>query len=362
MIKEIAKELHLSPTTVSVCLSHREGDPRYCIRPEKARMVREYAAAHGYVPDMAARQLRTGTGTPPVGVIFSESSGLEKFSLSFRQSLHMLSEHGRDYHVMGYGSRKLSQCLGKLKGMRVREVIAFSSLSEPCPVHFPAMFRKENAKDAHSVQEYLDDWKACETLLQDMTLYVIDYCFPKPEAGGIRRGMVRMGADLLDFIPHVLGKIKEAGLGPVATVPWSGNEATFVPHLLDTPEYIFPVTFGGSRFEEGRRIARHALELLRRKPLRTIFLGNDEMAAGAIAELDDMGVSVPDDIAVLGWGNAEFSSCTRVPLSTFRCFTDEFTALTLHAILDRTPPPLEICRPYEYVQRASFQLPKGMTM
>ena len=41
-IKEIAKQLGFSTTTVSVCLSHRENDPRYKILPEKAELIREY--------------------------------------------------------------------------------------------------------------------------------------------------------------------------------------------------------------------------------------------------------------------------------------------------------------------------------
>ena len=54
-IKEIAKALKLSTTTVSVCLANRENDPRYKIRPEKAELIRDFARKHGYVPDRTGR-------------------------------------------------------------------------------------------------------------------------------------------------------------------------------------------------------------------------------------------------------------------------------------------------------------------
>ena len=344
-IREIAKALKLSATTVSVCLANRENDPRYKIRPEKAELVRDFARKHGYVPDRTAQRLRAGGGIPPVGLIYSERFGFEKFFPAIRKTVAALQANGREYLLMAHSAGHLSDVLGFLRGARVRDVIMFESIREPCPVNFP--------RDSGAAP-YLADWKASERLLEDMTMYIVDYNFPRPVSGGIRKGLIRMGADLTAFIRHVLKSINDAGMGPVATVQWSGREYEFVPELIESEHLIFSTSGPGSRYDDGRRIAREMMEVRKTHYFRSVFVGNDAIASGMISEFCDSGLKVPEDIAVLGWGNDEPSSCSRVPLSTFRCFIEEYTDLALDSILHKKTIPDEICRPYEYIQRNSF--------
>ena len=344
-IKEIAKALKFSTTTVSVCLANRENDPRYKIRPEKAELIRDFARKHGYVPDRTAQRLRAGGGIPPVGLIYSERFGFEKFFPSIRKTIEALQQNGREYLLMAHAAGHLSGVLKFLRGARVRDVIMFESIREPCPVNFP--------RDSGAAP-YLADWKASERLLEDMTMYIVDYNFPRPVSGGIRKGLVRMGADLTAFIRHVLKSINDAGMGPVATVQWSGREQDFIPELIESESLIFSTSGPGSRYDDGRRIARQMMLIRKKHYFRSVFVGNDAIASGMISEFCDSGLKIPDDIAVLGWGNDEPSSCSRVPLSTFRCFIEEYTDYALDAILHQKVIPAEICRPYEYIQRKSF--------
>ena len=352
-IKEIAKALNLSTTTVSVCLGNRENDPRYRIRAEKAELVRAFARDHGYVPDRSAQRLRAG-GVPPVGLIYSDRFGFEKFFPAIRKTVSVLQQHGREYLLLAHSQRHLAQVLEFLRGVHVRDVIMFESIHEPCPVNFPSEIQRTDPLLIPQVDALLADWRASERLLKDMTLYIMDYNFPRPVSGGIRKGLVRMGAHLDGFISHVLRTIRENGMGPVATVQWSANESGLVPELIDSPELIFSPADSGSRYEAGRRIARRMLEVRETHYFRSVFVGNDAMASGMISEFCDCGIRVPEDIAVLGWGDDEPSSCCRVPLSTFRCFIEEYADLALDAILHQKPIPEEICRPYQYIQRKSF--------
>ena len=351
-IKEIARALKLSTTTVSVCLANRENDPRYKIRPEKAELIRDFARKHGYVPDRTAQRLRAGGGIPPVGLIYSERFGFEKFFPAIRKTIAALQADGREYLLVAHSAGHLSDVLEFLRGVRVRDVIMFESIREPCPVNFPRDFRRPSGDS--SADPYLTDWKVSERLLEDMTMYIVDYNFPRPVSGGIRKGLVRMGADLNGFIRHVLKSIKDAGMGPVATVQWSGREHDFIPELIESESLIFSTSGPGSRYDDGRRIAREMMKVRKTHYFRSVFVGNDAIASGMISEFCDCGLKVPEDIAVLGWGNDEPSSCSRVPLSTFRCFIEEYTDRALDAILHKKSIPAEICRPYEYIQRKSF--------
>lgn len=59
-IKQIAQQLHISPSTVSIVLGGK-GDARK-ISPETQKRIYDAAAAMGYQPNIAARSLRGGTG------------------------------------------------------------------------------------------------------------------------------------------------------------------------------------------------------------------------------------------------------------------------------------------------------------
>lgn len=96
-IKEIAKALDLSAMTVSICLSHRENDPRYRIRAENAERVRAFARRHGYVPNLSARRLRRGNSDAPIGIVFSHSSGFQKSVPALRRAVELLSYSERSY-------------------------------------------------------------------------------------------------------------------------------------------------------------------------------------------------------------------------------------------------------------------------
>ncbi len=72
----------------------------------------------------------------------------------------------------------------------------------------------------------------------------------------------------------------------------------------------------------GEYDANHGYEstkqlLKKDKSIDGIFCENDYIAAGAINAILDLGLSVPNDVKVLGFDNRDFSSFWRPPISTF---------------------------------------------
>ncbi|MGI6353762.1 MAG: substrate-binding domain-containing protein [Lentisphaeria bacterium] len=357
-IKEIADALNFSTTTVSVCLSGRENDPRYRIRAENAELIRSFARKHGYVPDLSARRLRrSGGGTPPVGIVFSHRSGFEKSFPAIRHAMDTLAAHGREYVVLGYHLSHLAQALSTLRGLRVEDVILFGPYNEPCPVNSSSSMERSSPKASQKVDAWLADHENCRLLLKHMRMYVTDYSFPRPLDGGIQEGILRMGANSSEFVPKLLGKIKACGLGPVATVLWNGKEKELVPEILDSEELIFTIGHDGNRYKEGRMLADRVLKMREKHYFRSIFIANDGVAAGLITEVYERGLSVPDDIAVLGWGNDEPSECCRVPLSTFNSHVQTYAEMAIEAILKKKKIKKDICREFDYVERKSFVFP-----
>lgn len=74
------------------------------------------------------------------------------------------------------------------------------------------------------------------------------------------------------------------------------------------------VTGGGWEYEDGRR----GVELFLEKGMSfsAVFAGNDLIAMGAIHALQDRGLRVPQDVAVVGYDNREFTGFARPSIST----------------------------------------------
>ncbi len=360
-IKEISEKLGMSKSTVSICLAGQESDPRFCIRPEKAEMVRKFARENGYVPNQAARRLRSRSINPPVGLLFTRRTGIEKSFPALRDAMDILEKHGREYVTVGYADRKMAASLAALKSMDVRDVIVFGPLTEPCPVYHANQSYVGDEHSRRMVEEWHNDWAECRQLCTNMTLYACDYRFPVPVDGGVS-GMFRSGIDDRSMMIDVLRLIKRAGLGPVAVSRWIGIEEELVPELIGDLELIRMVNFVGNRFKEGRRQGRELLKLREKIPFRTVFFGNDQLAAGIIAEFLEAGVRVPEDIGVIGYGNDEAAEYFRVPLTSIKLKVYDHIEEIVEAAMGLRQLPDTTVYPYEIVYRESFKSPREVTV
>ncbi|WP_129669817.1 LacI family DNA-binding transcriptional regulator [Phytoactinopolyspora endophytica] len=104
---------------------------------------------------------------------------------------------------------------------------------------------------------------------------------------------------------------------------------------------------------------RAAADLLRR-PDRpdAIFAASARSAISAVWAARDAGLTIPDDVAVVGCGNLPETEITRPPLSTVGPpTTEDFTEvsrLLFERVLTKEPPPeREITNPWVFVPRGS---------
>lgn len=66
-----------------------------------------------------------------------------------------------------------------------------------------------------------------------------------------------------------------------------------------------------------------------------IIFGNDMLALGALGEAQRRGIRIPDDIAMIGFGDMDFSNCTLPPLSTIRPPREEIGNVVAQCVLQR---------------------------
>jgi len=107
-------------------------------------------------------------------------------------------------------------------------------------------------------------------------------------------------------IAHIAGPQLTPGVGRL-----NGYRAALEEAGLAQPEaYVVHATDDTS----GYQAARQLLELSPRPD--AIFGYNDPTAAGAMKAILEAGISIPQDIKVIGVGNVHYSDLLRVPLST----------------------------------------------
>ncbi len=103
------------------------------------------------------------------------------------------------------------------------------------------------------------------------------------------------------------------------------------------------VAEGNWEVQSGYPAAKKFLDLSDRPT--AIFAGNDFMALGAIYAIQDMGLSVPGDVAVVGYDDRDMASFSKPTITTIRSPSFEMGKLAAQLILNRLENQTEIQDP-----------------
>jgi DNA-binding LacI/PurR family transcriptional regulator len=116
------------------------------------------------------------------------------------------------------------------------------------------------------------------------------------------------------------------------------------------------IAFGGFHYEKGYEGMKQLLSL-RERPT-AVFACNDMMAFGAILAINECGLSVPQDIAVVGYDDITFAAMFYPPLTTIRQPLFEMGSLAAQSLIGRirsgeAAPIVKKVFPVELVVRKS---------
>jgi LacI family transcriptional regulator len=99
----------------------------------------------------------------------------------------------------------------------------------------------------------------------------------------------------------------------------------------------------GDFTEQGGAAAMEELLRIRRRPPRAVVVGNDQMAVGASALLAELGISVPDEVALTGFDDIQLARHISPPLTTvhqpMRRLGEECVRLLLRRLDDPAASP-----------------------
>lgn len=330
-LTSIARDLKIAVSTVSSALSGKAA--RYGIKPETVRLVTEYAARVGYVPNGAARQLRR-RGEAPIGILFDPSVRAgEMVSQALTQAVSAIQKRGREVRVVAAPSCN-DGCI-QLRELGCREVIVFSKFTES----------PGSAEDLdHSLRTF-------QAATAQMTIYTVNYVFHDRETPLFPQ-IVRLGIHRQQTM-RILSECFREFVHPDLLV-----HALPDGRLLGDGECRLPARpeLENVPYQRGRVWAHDLLAMRKSAAVSVLLLGDDRTAAGLIAELTGLGVNIPEEVRIVSFDNLEFSDCLAVPLSSWGVPILKHVTMVLDSILDGKELPRRLVSMPEFRWRKSCGL------
>ena len=287
-IKDIARELGISPSTVSRAMKDHPD-----ISPETKKLVNDLAKKLNYEPYSIALSLRSQK-TLTIGVIIPEIvhfffstviSGIEEvaykegYTVMFCQSNESYEKEVIDTKAL------LSHRVDGLLVSHARETKNFDHFKEVEDRNIPMVFFDRIVKDLDVNKVIVDDYegarKATSHLIEQKCTKIAHLAGPEN---------LQISKDRLNGYTNAL---KEAGLEFRA-------------------DYI--INCGHGTRTEGYDCMKALLSL--KDPPDAVFANNDIAAYGAMIAIKEAGLHIPNDIAVVGFSNWQFSSLIDPELST----------------------------------------------
>jgi LacI family transcriptional regulator len=304
-IREVALRARVSPATVSRVLNGST-----TVDTRLAARVRQAILEIGYLPNSQARALGSGRSRV-LGLLISEITN--PFYPELVQSFEVLAEKNDYEVVLGsviHSDQHVHRVVRRLIQRRVEGVAVMT-------------FRAET--------DYLK-----ELLSHKIPLVSID------EAVGGARCLVldvdyRAGIDQAVQHLALLGHRRIAFIGGQMqhlTNRLRQNEFFAAVRRIGLRENDTPGFEGDHTFESGAEAARHFLSL-RQRPT-AILSSNDLMAVGVMSVLRERGVSIPQEMSVVGFDDIHLAEFANPPLSSVRMSREALAGAAFEGLMRLT--------------------------
>jgi LacI family transcriptional regulator len=287
-IKDVAQKANVSIATVSRVLNNLTG-----YSDKTKQKVNEAIKELGYQPNAIARGL-INKRTQTIGVMFPSVSGA--FSSDLLNGIEELA-NDRNYSVMVCNTAQDGKrTLKYLQLLREKQVDGIIYSSEVLKKEYydvletmkiPVVLVSSQTEFASVPFVKVDDYQAA----YDATLYLISKGHSK--------------------IAMISGNPSDAIAGAPRAEGY--REALEASGILFDSRYL---TFGDFLYESGSIAMETLLE--QAPDVTAVFAASDEMAIGALSTVIKNGLSVPEDISIMGYDDLGMAKMIIPPLTTVR--------------------------------------------
>jgi len=327
-IKDVARELGMSVATVSRALSQL-----HLLRSDTRTRVLAVVDKLGYRPNLLARGLRRGEThsilliSPKLSLFFLEIfAGAEEAARANGFAVLLGNSDGDSEREEAYFDQVSS---GRADGIILLTGIAPSAYA----------LGKRPLPPLVSVLERLQG--------HDAPVVRIDHRLGAEEA---TRHLVQLGHRR---IAHIAGS-KQAASSARRIAGF--RDALNAANITDLDGMLQQGDFS---MDSGYSVMERLLQL--DNPPTAIFAGNDEMAFGAIAAARKHGLSVPEDLSVIGFDDQKTAAFYNPPLTTVNIPRHELGRRAAQELMDRfggREAAHEIVLPTKFIVRESTAAPR----
>lgn len=329
-IHDVALDANVSPTTVSRYINHRIDLPA-----STAARIDAAIAKLDYRPNLMARRLSTGR-TEAIGLVTPE------IREPFFAELASAVEDEADRH--GYAI-----FMSSTRSDRQREIAALNRLHDR---HVDGLIMMTNTADDGSLAALIGKRRNVVLIDEDIPGVQVPRVFVENEIGAYKatRYLIDAGHEKIAYIggPDGLYSVTERRNGYLRAMKEAG--------LKLRPEHMA----GGSFAPDFSRKA--TLEFLKvRTPPTAIFGSSDYIVIGIMQGLKQAGVSVPEQMSVVGFDDMPLTELFNPPLTAIR---QPIEALgrqgfqVLFSLLSGKQPPMLTMLPVQLIERDSVASPR----
>ena len=327
-IRDIARELNLSPMTVSRALAPGEGAS---VKPRTRQLVEEAALRLGYQPNLSARALASGRSLV-LGLWISHlhssvySQIVKACQSSIQSSGLQLSVSEMDWHFYSDDAHRQFQWpVDGVLAVDPPPLAEMDKLLGPTPW--------QDIPRVHLGSGQNVPWNG-------------DHVFVDLGAGtrAAIEHLLRVGRRNIAYLAPP--KIAQAGQCHFDAYIETMRNAGLSPRCIVSPSWEVPA----ARAAVARFIGENG-------PIDAIYCHHDEFAMAAFRALRDLDLRVPDDVAVIGCEGNAFLEYFDPPLATIampiKAMCAHAMALLQRRIQDPDCAPQSVTLPFEFLQRPS---------
>lgn len=308
-LRELADRLGVSVATVSRALNDKPG-----VGAETRRRVLELAQELQYQPNLAARSLATSRTQNVLFIVHRR---------------HFMGTKDPFYPYIMQG---LEEALTG-EGYSVILVTISDSQLKAGPTAM-SVFREPRPSAIVMAGPDISSSFILATMTLDIKTILVDNALRKTSLPAVlqdnQAGCRAATHHLIDVHGHENIALLRGPNG------WISSEERTAGYVLEmTSAGLQPIIYSAAdtTIETGQEVALQALQT---RPETTAFVAiNDAMAIGAIRAAREMGLNVPEDLAIVGFDNISWSGYADPPLTTVSVPMRDMGRMTARVLLDR---------------------------
>ncbi len=306
-LKDIAKLVNLSPSTVSLAINNKPG-----LRKDTRERILRVAQALNFTPNIAARSLVT-----------QRSNSISLLITTMRDSVFSSIADGANKVLRENGYLLSIMPTEADENLEAREIRAISARGFDGVITCASLLDNDNSKKlAH---------------LGIPVVWVLRRCFNPFEVDCVgvnnRKGAYIAVEHLLRLGHKKIGIINGPRNTATGTERFEGALQAFKNYRLILSDEL--IQEGDFLRKSGYEATNMFLRLKVREQPTAIFAANDDMAIGALNALVDSGLRVPKDIALIGFGDIAAASIRLLNITTIAQHPYEMGRLAAKRLVDR---------------------------